>query len=61
MISLLISYKGWAGVKEEVVTLVTDEMNHLLTIIPTEMEIWKAIQSLDPDSAPGLDGRGFFC
>ncbi|XP_012853646.1 PREDICTED: uncharacterized protein LOC105973172 [Erythranthe guttata] len=35
---------------------ITAEINSILTSIPTEEEIWAAVQQLNPDSAPGLDG-----
>lgn len=35
---------------------VTSVMNGELEVIPTTQEVWEAIQSLHPDSAPGPDG-----
>jgi hypothetical protein len=46
---------------EEVIpTLVTDEINALMTMLPSNSEIKSAIFSLNKDSAAGPDGFGAF-
>ncbi|KAL6225674.1 hypothetical protein ACLB2K_004523 [Fragaria x ananassa] len=37
-------------------SLVTEEENNRLIEVPSSDEIWSAIKSMDPESAPGLDG-----
>ncbi|XP_060183608.1 uncharacterized protein LOC132613554 [Lycium barbarum] len=50
--------KGNFSILDIVPKLVTDEMNAMLTTIPTIQEIRQAIKSIDPDSSPGPDGFG---
>jgi hypothetical protein len=46
---------------EEVIpSLVTDEINTLLTVLPSHLEIKSAVFALNKDSAPGPDGFGAF-
>jgi hypothetical protein len=46
---------------EEVIpSLVTDEINALLTVLPSHLEIKSAVFALNKDSAPGPDGFGAF-
>jgi len=47
------------GMVEEVIpSLITDRTNSLLTALPTDEEIHKAVFSLNKESAPGPDGFG---
>ncbi|XP_060200410.1 uncharacterized protein LOC132628664 [Lycium barbarum] len=57
----LFSYqevKGSFRILDIVPKLVTEEMNAILTAIPTPQEVRQAIKDIDPDSSPGLDGFG---
>jgi hypothetical protein len=46
---------------EEVIpSLVTDEINALLTVLPSHLEIKSAVFALNKDSVPGPDGFGAF-
>jgi mannosylglycoprotein endo-beta-mannosidase len=46
---------------EEVIpSLVTDEINALMTVLPSHSEIKSAVFDLNKDSAPGPDGFGAF-
>ncbi|GAU22700.1 hypothetical protein TSUD_138230 [Trifolium subterraneum] len=47
-------------VEEVIPTLVTDEINALMTILPSHDEIKVAVFALNKDSAPGPDGFGAF-
>ena len=47
------------GLVDEVIPhLITDRINSMLTLLPSEDEIFQAIFSLNKDSAPGPDGFG---
>ncbi|KAK2410795.1 hypothetical protein QL285_046137 [Trifolium repens] len=47
------------GLVEEVIpNLITDRINHMLTVLPSYDEIKSAVFSLNNDSAPGPDGFG---
>jgi hypothetical protein len=47
------------GLVEEVIPkLITDRINHMLTLLPSNDEIKNAVFSLNNDSAPGPDGFG---
>jgi hypothetical protein len=38
--------------------LISDDLNHLLTMLPSPQEIFRGVCSLNKDSAPGPDGFG---
>ncbi|KAL6191890.1 hypothetical protein ACLB2K_038279 [Fragaria x ananassa] len=44
------------GMSRVIHSLVTEEENNRLIEVPSSDEIWSAIKSMDPDSAPGPDG-----
>lgn len=47
------------GMIEEVIpNLITDRINNMLTMLPSDEKISNAIFSLNKDSAPGPDGFG---
>lgn len=47
------------GLIDEVIpSLITERINTMLTLLPTEEEIFQAVFSLNKDSAPGPDGFG---
>lgn len=47
------------GMIEEVIpNLITDRINNMLTMLPSDEEISNAVFSLNKDSAPGPDGFG---
>jgi hypothetical protein len=45
---------------EVIPNLVTDELNSLLTLLPSHCEIKAAVFALNKDSAPGPDGFGAY-
>ncbi|KAL6224691.1 hypothetical protein ACLB2K_003546 [Fragaria x ananassa] len=49
-------YEDSGLVSKVIHSMVTHEENTALTIVPLPEEIWAAVKSMDPDSAPGPDG-----
>jgi hypothetical protein len=47
-------------VEEVILNLITDEVNALMTLLPSHQEIKSAVFALNKDSAPGPDGFGAF-
>ena len=48
-------YEDSGLVSKVIHSMVTPEKNTMLTSVPLSEEIWAAVKSMDPDSAPGLD------
>nr|XP_011470584.1 PREDICTED: uncharacterized protein LOC105353269 [Fragaria vesca subsp. vesca] len=49
-------YEDSGLVSKVIHSMVTPEENTMLTSVPLSEEIWAAVKSMDPDSAPGPDG-----
>jgi hypothetical protein len=47
-------------IEEVIPSLINDDVNTLLTLIPSQEEIKNAVFNLNKDGAPGPDGYGAF-